>query len=235
MKDTALAAREHDRLKTLTLAEDQAMALLDAIEAAGLIAPGRSEREVEQDIYLMAERDFGVISHWHRRIVRAGVNTVAVYHDDPPVLMIGKDDIVFIDIGPVFADWEADVGRSYAIGSDPMKHSLCRDLPVIFDTVKAHFDANQDITGSQLYAFACETAEQAGWHFGGEIAGHIVAEFPHARLPGEKQHHHVRPENPTRMRDHDALGQVRYWILEIHLLSPDAKFGGFYERLLIRT
>ena len=30
----------------------------------------------------------------------------------------------------------------------------------------------------------------------------------------------------------DANGRVRHWILEIHLVSPDGTFGGFYERLL---
>ena len=52
-----------------------------------------------------------------------------------------------------------------------------------------------------------------------------------------RQLHHVSPENPEhenpeQMRDLDANGRVRHWILEIHLVSPDEAFGGFYERLL---
>jgi hypothetical protein len=27
-------------------------------------------------------------------------------------------------------------------------------------------------------------------------------------------------------------GQERHWILEIHLVDPQRRFGGFYERLL---
>ncbi len=226
--------REQDRLRALGAAEDRAMAMLDAIEAAGLIAPGRTEREVEADIYAMARRDFGVVSHWHKRIVRAGANTLAIFSDNPPDLVLKEDDIVFLDLGPVFEAWEADVGRTYAIGGDPVKQALVRDLAVVFDAVRDHFEARPDITGAELYAFAVAESGRRGWRFGGEIAGHIVAEFPHARLPGVKQHNHIRPANPTRMRDPDALGQARHWILEIHLVAPDGGFGGFYERLLQR-
>jgi Xaa-Pro dipeptidase len=132
----------------------------------------------------------------------------------------------------MFAVMPADVGRSYAVGGDPRKHTLCRELPRQFEKVKRHFETNPAITGAELYALACASAEEAGWKFGGKIAGQIVAEFPHARIPGVKQLHHVSPENPEPMRDLDANGRVRHWILEIHLVSPDEAFGGFYERLL---
>ena len=233
--DSPTLVGKSERFTALAAAEDRALGLLDAIEAAGLIAPGRTEREIEKDIYAMAERDFGVEAHWHKRIVRSGPNTLCMFNENPPVLTVQEDDIVFLDIGPVFEAWEADVGRSYAIGSDPVKTALVRDLATIFDTVSAHYDGHDAITGAELYAFAVAEAERRGWGFGGEIAGHIVAEFPHARLPGVKQHNHIRPSNPTRMRDPDGLGQERYWILEIHLVAPDGTFGGFDERLLGRS
>jgi Xaa-Pro dipeptidase len=224
---------ERRRLTSLVAAESRALSLLDAIEGAGLIAAGRSEREVEKDIYALAADEFGVEKHWHKRIVRCGANTLATATDNPPVLTIGDDDIVFLDLGPVFEDWEADVGRSYAIGSASDKQALCRELPVQFEALSARFRADPDITGAELFAFACASAEQAGWRFGGEIAGHIVGEFPHARLPGPKQHGHISPENPDRMRELDAHGRTRHWILEVHLVAPDGSHGGFYERLMI--
>ncbi len=226
---------EHARLVALTEAEDRALALLDTIEAAGLIQPGRTEREVEKDIYALAERDFGVEVHWHKRIVRSGANTLAIFSDNPPILTIGDDDIVFVDIGPVFEAWEADVGRTYAIGHDPLKQALVRDQPVIFEAVKTWYLAHPEATGAELYAVAVAESEARGWRFAGEIAGHIVAEFPHARVPGEKFHGHIRPENPTKMREPDGLGRERHWILEIHLAEPGGAFGGFYEKLLVRA
>ena len=216
----------------LHAAEELALQLLDRIEALGLIAPGRTEREVEQDIHTLARDEFGVDKHWHKRIVHAGINGLATARENPAVLTIAEDDLVFLDLGPVFDDWEADVGRSYVVGNDPGKVRLVADLPVQFDKVKAHFDAHHDITGAELYAFACDSAAAAGWRFGGVIAGHVVGEFPHAHLPGDKDFYRINPENVTRLRDPDPNGNERFWILEIHLVDPAGRYGGFYERLM---
>jgi Xaa-Pro dipeptidase len=225
----------HDAIfAALVAAERTGMALLDAIESAGLIAPGRTELEVERDIFAIANKDFGVTDHWHDRVVRAGSNTLCIAGEAAPDRTISEDDIVFLDLGPVFGDWEADVGRSYAIGSDPMKHALCADLPVVFDAVRSRFNADPDITGAALYAIAHEEAERRGWVFGGKIAGHVVGQFPYARGAETKALRWIFPGNVTRMRDADAQGNARQWILEIHLLSSDLRFGGFYERLLHR-
>lgn len=216
----------------LVAAERRGLALLDAIEAAGIVAAGRSELEIERDIFAIASRDFGVTEHWHDRVVRAGVNTLCIAGESAPDRVVAEDDIVFLDLGPVFGNWEADVGRSYAVGDDPAKRRLCADLLVVFDAVKARFAADPDITGAQLYAIAHEEAEHRGWLFGGKIAGHLVGEFPFALAPGDKTTRRINAGNTKRMRDPDENGLPRHWILEIHLVSPDRRFGGFYERLL---
>ena len=220
------------RGEALFAAEAQALALLDRIETLGLIAPGRGERAIEDDIYLLAAREFGVERHWHDRLVRAGPNTLGTAADVLPERIVAEDDMVFVDLGPAFAEWEADVGRSYAIGDDPAKHALCAELPRQFDAVQARVAADPDITGVDLYAFACRSAERAGWRFGGRIAGHIVGEYGHRDWPGDRRHGQIAPANPTRLRDPDAFGRTRFWIVEIHLVEPNGGFGGFYERLL---
>ena len=63
------------------------------------------------------------------------------------------DDMVFLDLGPVFGTWEADVGKSYALGDDPVKRALCRDLEAQFALVCERFHAEPDITGAALSAF----------------------------------------------------------------------------------
>jgi len=228
-----MAKHEPSRRAALIAAEEKGSAMLDAIECAGLVAPGRSESEVDADIYALAERDFGVTVNWHKRIVRAGPNTVCTFHEKPPVRIIAPDDTVYLDLGPVFGEWEADLGRSYALGEDPDKKRLVADLPRLFDAVKAHYRASPDITGAELYAFARRAADEAGWVFGGKIAGHIVGEFPHIqRIPGEPDLHRIAPANPRRMRDPDDNGDERHGILEIHLVDSMRSYGGFYERLL---
>ena len=220
------------RLAALQEAEGRAFALLDAIERKGLIAPGRSERAIEADIVRLARTDFGVTRDWHEGLVRAGVNTLAVAPDAMPERHVAADDIVFVDLGPVFAEWEADVGRSYAIGDDPAKHALCAALPEQFAEVRRHYRDHSDITGAELYAFAVASAAAAGWRFGGKIAGHIVGEYNHREWPGDRQLTRIAPANPSRLSNPDPFGRERFWILEIHLVAPDGSFGGFYEKLI---
>jgi len=52
-----------DRLAALIAAEQRAFALLDVIEAEGLIGAGRTEMEIERDIFAIAAREFGVTAH----------------------------------------------------------------------------------------------------------------------------------------------------------------------------
>jgi Xaa-Pro dipeptidase len=220
-----------DRRAALVAAEKRAETLFDEIERRGLVTAGRTEREVERDIYAIALEKFGVEKHWHKRIVRAGPNTLTLAADNPPVRNIESDDIVYVDLGPVFEDWEADLGRTYVLGDHP-GGPLVEALPVVFDRVQSHYHASPDMTGAELYAFAQRAAAEAGWIFGGAIAGHLVSEFAHAHIPGDKDLNRIQPGNPKRMRDPDELGRERHWILEIHLVEPNGLYGGFYERLL---
>lgn len=222
---------EAERRAALVAAEKRAEMLFDFIEQRELLQPGRTEREVEQDIYAIALDQFGVEKHWHKRIVRAGANTLTIAADNPPVRTIEPDDIVYVDLGPVFEDWEADLGRTYILGRHPGA-PLVAALPRVFERVQAHFHASPQITGAELYAFAQKAAAEAGWRFGGAIAGHLVSEFAHAQIPGEKDFTRIHPRNPKPMRDPDELGRERHWILEIHLVEPSGSYGGFYERLL---
>ena len=223
---------EDGRRAALIAAEQQAESLLAEIETAGLVAAGRSETEVEDDIGVLAEARFGVERHWHRRIVRAGLNTLTTANDYPPVRVVGADDTVYVDLGPVFAEWEADIGRTYALGNDPAKNKLVADLPRVFERVQSRYYNSPEITGAELYAFALAAAEESGWAFGGAIVGHIVGEFSHMTLPGDRDLNRISPKNPTPMRSNDSLGREKHWILEIHLVDRARTFGGFYERLL---
>ena len=231
MSDLAPLA-EDTRRAELEAAQAKALRLFDAIERDGLVRPGVTEREVEDRIGDLAAREFGVEKHWHKRIVRSGPNSITIAGDNPPVRTIENDDIVYVDLGPVFEAWEADIGKSYVMGDDPQKHRLVADLPRIFAEVQSHYRKDPGMTGAVLYAFAQEAAAKAGWRFGGKIAGHLVSEFAHALIPGDKALYRISPQNPTPMSDPDGKGRTRHWILEIHLVAPDGSFGGFYERLL---
>jgi Xaa-Pro dipeptidase len=213
-------------------AQRKAEELFAAVLADGLIAPGKLESELSADIHALAHRRFGVRRHWHKRIARAGANTVTTYHEDPPDRRIIEDDIVYLDFGPVFEAWEADFGRSYALGPDPAKHRLVSDIEVAFHRGKAHFRAHPDLTCGELYDFVAGLAGEAGWEFGNQTAGHLVGHFPHETMPGEPKPLSIRQGNALRLRERDAHGAQRHWILEIHFVDRGRQIGGFFEELL---
>jgi Xaa-Pro dipeptidase len=213
-------------------AQRKAEALFAEVEVRDLICPGVRESEINESVYALAERVYGINRYWHKRIVRAGPNTLAPYDENPPDLTVAEDDIVFLDLGPVFEEWEADFGRTYVVGKDPLKRKLCRDIEEAFAKGKEHFQEHPDITGSELYAYAQRLAEQAGWEYGGPIAGHLIGVFPHEKIPGDKITLYVHPQNHDRMRMPDASGRERHWIFEIHFVDRTRQIGGFYEELL---
>lgn len=213
-------------------AQAKAQALFSEIQARTLIRPQATESEINIAVYDLAAQMFGVTRHWHKRIVRAGRNTLAPYDENPPDLTVAEDDIVFLDLGPVFEAWEADFGRTYVVGNDPYKQKLCNDLEEAFLKGKKYFHQNPDITGAELYRHAQQLAQEAGWEFGGPIAGHLIGVFPHEKISGDKVTLYVHPENHGRMLVPDALGRRRHWILEIHFVDRDRQIGGFYEELL---
>jgi hypothetical protein len=88
------------------------------------------------------------------------------------------------------------------------------------------------MTGDKLYQIACEQAREAGWEFGGQIAGHLVGLFPHERIPNDKITLYITKGNEDRMSNLNAEGDKRHWILEIHLVDRERQIGAFYEQLL---
>lgn len=218
--------------RALSAAQERAQALFDEIVSAGLIRAGVLESELSSEIHELATRRFGVRRHWHRRVVRCGPNTVLGYHEDPPDRQLAADDVVYLDLGPVFEAWEADFGRTYVIGTDPRKHQLVADIGAAFRAGKQYYRDRADLTAGELYDFVCALAPVNGWIFAAPTAGHLIGHFPHERAPAEPARFSIRHGNPLKLRELDAHGAQRHWILEIHFADPARTYGGFYEQLL---
>ena len=225
-------AEESTRVSRLLDAQEKAAELFAEVESRGLIAAGTGERAASDRIRDLANEMFGVDRFWHKRIVRSGPNTLQPYRQNPPDRIIDEDDIVFVDFGPIFQEWEADFGRTFVLGEDPVKHRLRDDLPVVFAAGRRYFEANPQITGEELFTEVVRLSEQAGWAYGGPHAGHLVGEFPHQTIDGEQVESYIAPGNDHPMRRTDRAGQARHWILEIHLIDRERGFGGFHEELL---
>jgi Xaa-Pro dipeptidase len=227
-----MTEQEMMRAAELAAAQAKAEALFHEVEVRGMVRAGITEEQLNEEIYALAQQMFGTTTYWHKRIVRAGKNTLMPYDENPPNLRVGEDDILFLDLGPVFEQWEADFGRTFVIGSDPVKLKLRDDVGRAFAEGKKHFQQTPDITSSQLFRHAQQLAAQFGWEFGGVIAGHLLGQFPHERIPGDKVSLYVHPDSHLRMRSLNEKGEERHWILEIHFVDRQRQIGGFYEELL---
>ena len=232
VRATPLDAVEERKVTELRLAQNKAIGLFHKIESRGLIRAGISESQLNQEIYDLAKEMFGIETYWHKRIVRAGANTLLPYADNPPDHTIREDEILFLDLGPVFEEYEADFGRTFVIGSDPAKLKMREDVGRAFADGKRYFKENPGITASQLYSHAVSLAEQYGWEFGGPIAGHLIGQFPHEKIQDDKVSLYVHPKSNLCMRSTDERGRPRHWILEIHFVDRKREIGGFFEELL---
>lgn len=222
---------ERDRAAYLLDAQEKALRLFEEIESR-LIRPGVSEKDLSKEIHDLAAERYGVTNHWHKRVIRSGPNTLMPYAENPPDRVVQSDDILFVDLGPVFEAWEADFGRTFVLGDDPTKHRLRDSLEPVWLAVKKQYQSDPDMTGEALYDIACGKAKEAGWEFGGQIAGHLVGSFPHERIPRDKISLYITRGCNQPMSTFDASGHKRHWILEIHLVDRAREIGGFYEQLL---
>jgi hypothetical protein len=217
----------------LTEAEKKAGDLFLEIERRNLIVGGKSEHDLNEDIFDLADKMFGIKKYWHKRIVRSGPNTLAPYNENPPDLIIQEDDILFLDFGPIFEDWEADLGRTYVLGNDPMKNKLKDDIVAAWYEIRDWFYTHSELSGAELYNHAVAVARRNGWEYGSEIAGHLIGKFPHERLaPGDRKLY-VHAENHNNMFAPDANGKKRHWILELHFVHREKQIGSFFEQLLV--
>ncbi len=219
--------------KNLIDAEKKALTLFKTIEDRCLISVGKTERELNIEVYKLAFELFGIKKFWHKRIVRSGKNTLLPYKENPPILTLQDDDIIFFDFGPVFDDWEADIGRTYVLGTNDKKLKLQHDVEQAWQEGKTYYEKHKGhLTGAEFYNYTKELAKKYGWTYGNEHCGHLVGNFPHEKILGEDEINYIHPNNHNLMSDNDKLGNKRFWIYEIHFIDSTLEIGGFYEQLV---
>lgn len=221
-----------DAKQKLFLAEQKTKELFNTVEERGLIVPGKSELELAGEIVKLANDLFGIDQYWHKKIVRTGANTLQPYSGNPPDLVIQKDDILFLDFGPIFEGWEADLGRTYVMGNDPLKLKLKRDVEAAWYEAKTWHAKQSSLTGAAYFNYVIELAKRYGWEFGGEIAGHIVGHFPHEQLEPGDLGLDIHPDNHADILQPDKQGDSRHWILELQFVDRINNIGGYFEQLL---
>jgi hypothetical protein len=74
------------RIVELRAAQTKAESPFQEIEVRGLIRANVTESRINEDIYALAKEMYGTTTYWHKRIVRAGRNTLLPYAENPPDL-----------------------------------------------------------------------------------------------------------------------------------------------------
>ncbi|MEU1408886.1 M24 family metallopeptidase [Streptomyces sp. NPDC005728] len=226
--------RMDERLRALGLVEAQRMAqaLFADVMARDLIAPGSSEREASNRIGDLARQVFGTAAPRPGPLVRSGPHTALPYEQDPPDRIIGEDDIVVADLGPVLAGYETTFARTVAFGDDPGKYRLVEDLPEVFAAAREVFHANSGITGRQLHTEVQGIVAKAGWTLGGWHVGCLAGAAPTANSDSSPAGSFLCPDNDQPLRRTVQGGWQAHWILEIHLVDEHQGFGGSHKGLL---
>jgi methionine aminopeptidase len=217
----------------LALAEQKTKELFATVDKRGLIVAGKTESELCKEVAQLAKDIFGIENYWHKKIVRAGINTMQPFSGNPPDRVIENDDIVVLDFGPIFQGFEADLGRTYVIGKDPLKLKLQRDVETAWYEVKDWYIKQSSLTGAQFFHYIIDLTKRYGYEFGNEIAGHLVGPFPHEQ-PADPNDlcFDIHPDNHSSILLLDKQGNSRNWILEIQFVDRVNNMGAFFEQLL---
>lgn len=214
-------------------AEEKALQLFSAIQERGLLLAGKTEKQLNTEVFDLAFELFGIRQYWHKRIVRSGKNTLLPYKENPPDLTLQKDDILFFDFGPVFENWEADIGKTFVIGENSVKIKLKNDTEQAWTEGKEFYQRNKEqLTGADFYNYTKDLAVKYGWEYGNEHCGHLVGNFPHEKIIGEERINYIHPDNTELMSNKDKNGNERFWIYEIHFIDRKNEIGGFFEQLV---
>jgi len=215
-----LAERVSDRHEHAIMLEARHRTLAAVADVARQIAPGITEEE-GLALTRLTLRAHGFARDWAEPYLRFGTNTRKKYAEpSDPGVVLGRDDVWFIDVGPLWRNHECDYAETFAVGDDPERHRLARDVRAIFDRTSRHWREAR-ASGAELYRFAAAEAAACGWQFDKEMAGHRIGEHPHSAF-------------------HDGLlAQAEFtpspglWMLEIQIRSADRPFGAFFEDLLL--
>jgi methionyl aminopeptidase len=184
------------------------------------VQPGMAEEQAKAIARDILE-GMGMRRGWHHIIVRCGPNTTKDFMErSEPGVVLGDNDIFFIDIGPIYEDTEGDAGETFVFGDDPDHLRAKKEVRLIWDEVRDVWFAER-VTGKELYDYATEVAAGYGWKLNMDLSGHRLSDFPHSA-------HYDGPLAEVTFRPNPNL-----WVLEIAIAHPERTFGAFYEDLLL--
>lgn len=152
--------------------------------AVRALADGKTERRVAQE--LQAAMQLGGATALAFEPIVATAENAAVLHWEPHDAAIRSDDVVVVDIGASFADYQADITRAYPV-SGRFSPEQRRVYDVVLRAQQAAIDAvRPGVTFDRLEAIAERVIVEAGFQDGlvhglGHFIGLEVHEPPYDR------------------------------------------------------
>lgn len=157
---------------------------------------------------------------WHPTYIRFGDDTVRTPRMGiDPQRRLRATDIAVVDLGPVWDGYEGDYGDTFVFGEHPLHRACVTALHEVFDETRKAWRGG--LTGRELYDFAEHSAASRGWRLERNLAGHRIADFPHALFGQDK------------LAEMEIVPSEMVWVLEIQLCHPTEAVGGFFEDILI--
>ncbi len=192
--------------------------------AVGLIADQVEVGMAEEDAKAMARetlKSMGMRRGWHHIIVRFGPNTTKDFMErSEPGVVLGSDDIFFVDIGPIFEDTEGDAGDTFVVGDDPEHHrAKARRADHLGPGPRPVVHHRR--LGPGAVRLRRRDHRAVGWKLNLDLSGHRLSDYPHSA-------HYDGPLAEVQFRPNPNL-----WVLEIAIAHPERPFGAFYEDLLL--
>lgn len=170
-------------------------------------------------------KEQGILKFWHPTKFRVCSDTTKTFRDLPDEnLKCADHDLVFIDIGPIIENHEADFGRTVVlnkvrqnINSDYEK--LAQASEIIFHETEKYWKESK-ATGQKLFEFAQHKTAELGYHLDHRMAGHRLGDFPHQVFSKQK------------LFEFEKSPLKNIWVLEIHIVDDKKQRGSFFEDIL---
>ena len=159
---------------------------------------------------------------WHPHKFRIGENTTKSFREKSNQnVRLQKEDIYFLDIGPVINGHEADIGHTYTIGQNLEYAHAQKSVREIFNELQFLWK-EENLTGKDLYHQAKTLAEKKGYILDDKMQGHRLGDFPHALY------------YKGALSEFKRTPVENLWVLEILIKHPSLKFGAFFEDILVK-
>lgn len=206
-------------LNARALCQKAADIIIDRLEVGMTEKDGQA---LVKDVF----KDFDILKFWHPTKFRMSTDTTKTFRDLPDEnLTVVDKDLVFIDIGPIIDNHEADFGRTVVLNKtggelNPQYLQLAKASEIIFRETEKRWKQT-GATGIKLFEFAQHKTAELGYRLDHRMAGHRLGDFPHQVFSKQK------------LFEYEKSPVKNIWVLEIHIVDDKNQRGSFFEDIMI--